>query len=88
MQKGKELRFRLPISEVRDIIIANVNLPGHRPGLPGKVISFDIVPLDPAGKAGLVGHVPANKCKCFVSIWGAVSMMNRGFLLNRENPWT
>jgi len=23
----------------------NVKLPGHRPGLPGKVISFHIVPL-------------------------------------------
>ncbi len=33
-------------------------LPGHRPGLPGKVISFHIVPLDPAYKAGLAGHVP------------------------------
>jgi hypothetical protein len=35
-----------------------VKLPGHRPGLPGKVISFHIVPLDPAYKAGLGGHVP------------------------------
>jgi hypothetical protein len=26
--------------------------------LPGKVISFYIVPLDPAYKAGLAGHVP------------------------------
>ena len=31
-----------------------MKLPGNRPGLPGKVISFDIVPLDPAypAKAG------------------------------------
>jgi hypothetical protein len=28
--------------------------------LPGKVISFYIVPLNPAYKAGLVGHVPVN----------------------------
>jgi hypothetical protein len=27
-------------------------------GLPGKVISFYIVTLDPAYKAGLAGHVP------------------------------
>ena len=33
--------------------------PAHRAGLPGKVISFYIVPLDPAYKAGLAGHVPA-----------------------------
>jgi hypothetical protein len=43
-----------------------VKLPAHRAGLPGKVISFYIVPpvvgsnrLDPAYKAGLAGHVPA-----------------------------
>ncbi len=35
-----------------------MKLPGHRPGLPGKVISFYIVSLDPAYEAGLAGHVP------------------------------
>jgi hypothetical protein len=35
-----------------------MKLPAHRAGLPGKVISFYIVPLDPAYKAGLAGHVP------------------------------
>ena len=35
-----------------------VKLPGHRQGLPGKVISFYILPLDPAYKAELAGHVP------------------------------
>ena len=30
-----------------------------RAGLPGNVISFYIVPLYPAHKAGLAGHVPA-----------------------------
>jgi len=46
-----------------------LKLPAHpvrtgqaRRGLPGKVISFYIVPLDPAyrqaGRAGLAGHVP------------------------------
>jgi hypothetical protein len=34
--------------------------PGHRQELPGKVISFHIVPLDPAYEAGLTGHVPVN----------------------------
>jgi hypothetical protein len=29
-------------------------------GLPGNVISFYIVPLDPAYRAGLAGHFPAN----------------------------
>jgi hypothetical protein len=33
-----------------------VKLPAHRAGLPAKVISFYIVPLDPAYKAGLAGH--------------------------------
>jgi len=36
----------------------NWKLPGQRPGLPGNVISFYIVPLNPARKAGLAGHVP------------------------------
>jgi len=35
-----------------------VKLPAHRAGLPGNVLSFYIVPLDPAYKAGLAGHVP------------------------------
>jgi hypothetical protein len=36
-----------------------VKLSAHRAGLPGKEISFLIVPLDPAYKAGLAGHLPA-----------------------------
>ena len=35
-----------------------VKLADHRPGLPGKVISFHIVPLAPACKAGLQRHIP------------------------------
>ena len=36
-----------------------MKLHGLRPGLPGKVISFHIVPLDPAYPAkGGTGHVP------------------------------
>jgi hypothetical protein len=37
-----------------------VKLPVHRAGLPGNEISFFIVPLDPAYKAGLTGHLPVN----------------------------
>jgi hypothetical protein len=33
-----------------------VKLPAHRAGLPGREMSFLIVPLDPAYKAGLAGH--------------------------------
>jgi hypothetical protein len=44
------------------LIITNtrveVKLPAHRAGLPGNEISFFIVPLDSAYKAGLAGHVP------------------------------
>jgi hypothetical protein len=36
-----------------------VKLLAHRAGLPGNEISFLIVPLDPAYKAGLAGHLPA-----------------------------
>jgi hypothetical protein len=42
---------------------SHMKLPGHRPGLPVKVVSFHIVPLDPVhparGGTGLSGHVPA-----------------------------
>jgi hypothetical protein len=37
-----------------------MKLPGHRPALPGNVVSFYIVPLDPVNRAGLPGHIPAN----------------------------
>jgi hypothetical protein len=49
-------------------MIYPVKLPAHRAGLPGHAvasrmraneISFFIVPLDPAYKAGLAGHLPA-----------------------------
>jgi hypothetical protein len=35
-----------------------MKLPAHSTGLPGKVILFYIVLLDPAYKVGLAGHVP------------------------------
>ena len=36
----------------------NVKLLAHRAALPGNEVSFLIVPLDPAYKAGLAGHLP------------------------------
>jgi hypothetical protein len=41
------------------VVSEKVKLPAHRAGLPGKEISFLIVPLDPAYKARLAGHLPA-----------------------------
>ena len=38
-----------------------MKLPAHRAGLPGKVISFYIAPLDLAYKAGLTGYIPVNR---------------------------
>jgi len=35
-----------------------VKLPAHSAGLPGNDLLFDIVPLDPAHRAGLAGHAP------------------------------
>jgi hypothetical protein len=35
-----------------------VKLPAHGAGLPGNDLLFDIVPLDPAHRAGLAGHAP------------------------------
>jgi hypothetical protein len=40
-----------------------VKPPAHRAGLPGNEISFFIVPLDPAYKAGLAEHLPVNKIR-------------------------
>ena len=37
-----------------------MKLPAHRAGLPENEILFFIVPLDPAYKAGLAGHLPVS----------------------------
>jgi hypothetical protein len=37
-----------------------VKLPAHSAGLPGNDLSFNIVPLNPAHRAGLAGHAPVN----------------------------
>ena len=44
-----------------------MKLSGHRPGLPGNVISLYIVPLDPAHSAGLAGHVPVKHKEIFLA---------------------
>ena len=52
--------------------------PAHRAGLPGKVISFYIVPLDPAHSAGLAGHVPVIKRRSYgLQIGKTVSRLSR-----------
>ena len=51
-----------------------VKLPAHRAALPGKVISFYIVPLDPDYKAWLAGTVP-------------VSDDHRGERIRKEIRW-
>jgi len=33
----------------------------HKARLPGKVILFHIVPLDPTPKAGITGHIPVTR---------------------------
>jgi len=38
-----------------------VKLPAHMAGLPGREMSFLIVPFDPAYKAGLTGHLPVKR---------------------------
>jgi hypothetical protein len=43
-----------------------MKLLGHRPGLPGNVTSFYIVPLDPVHSARLAGQVPAKRTILFL----------------------
>jgi hypothetical protein len=38
-----------------------MKLSGQRPELTGNLVSFYIVPLDPAYETGLAGHVPVNQ---------------------------
>ena len=60
-----------------------MKLPAHRAGLPGhavanrmraKEFSFLIVPLDPAYKAGLAGHLPV---KNLVERDGAIGLVGQ-----------
>jgi len=43
-------------------------LAAHGAALPGKVISPYVVPLDPAYKAGVAGHVPAKNYFAFTTL--------------------
>jgi cellulose synthase/poly-beta-1,6-N-acetylglucosamine synthase-like glycosyltransferase len=54
-----------------------VKLSGLRPGLPCNVISSSIVPLDPASKAGLAGHVPAKSrgCRTWIGLTHSVQSL-------------
>ncbi len=56
-----------------------MKLPAHRAGLPGNEISFLFVPLGPAYKAGLAGHLPAN------DLMGGTS--NHHSLIDPDNLW-
>ncbi len=65
-----------PGSEVKEMVrfIQDiVKLPGYPPALPGKVISFDIVPLDPASKTGSAGRVPAKKDAWVPEVHGSLT---------------
>ncbi len=55
-----------------------VKLPAHRAGLPGNEISFLIVPLDPAYKAGLAGHLQVNRKGMRDETQGSAIRWNRG----------
>ena len=52
-KKEKGVPFRLPIPRVRDIITGSVKLPGHRAGLPNKVITIGKPPALPGDSQGL-----------------------------------
>ena len=55
-----------------------MKLLGHRPGLPGNVKSFYIVPLDPAHSAGLAGHLPVKRSVRPPVSWRTISFFVRG----------
>ena len=56
-----------------------MKLPAHRAGLPGNEISFFIVPLDPAYKAGLAGHLPVDDLTGYTSHYHS--------LINLDSLW-
>jgi hypothetical protein len=70
-----------------------VKLPAHRAGLPGHAvasrmraneISFFIVPLDPAYKAGLAVHLPVGMSMDKEKASGPVSALIRGESLDQR----
>ncbi len=62
-----------------------MKLPAHRAGLPGNEISFLIVPLDPAYKAGLAGHLPVRR-KCSPLLLEVNGVLKRGTEDRRSRP--
>jgi hypothetical protein len=64
--------------------LVNVKLHAHRAGLPGNEISFFIVPLDPAYKAGLAGHLPVGMSMDKEKASGPVSALIRGESLDQR----
>ena len=58
--------------------------PGHRPGLPGKVISFPIVALDPAYKAGLRGTFRPGQSR---EVMGIRENWKCGYTSQKEWGW-
>ena len=56
-----------------------MKLPARTAGLPGNVLSFYIVPLDPAYKAGVAGHFPVrNKTSGFNFTWSGLASETSG----------
>jgi len=49
-------------------VVIKVKLPGHRPGLAGKVFSLHFVPHDPAYTAGRAGNIPVNPSSFLVCL--------------------
>jgi hypothetical protein len=58
----KKRIVKLIFGQIRFFIseFEQAKLPSHRAALPGKVITFYIMPPDPAYKARLGGHLPVN----------------------------
>ena len=56
----------------------SMKLAAHSAGLPGNDLLFDIVPLDPAQRAGLAGHAPVT---WLGALWSKLPWLRRRFLL-------
>jgi len=53
-----------------------VKLPADSAGLPGNDLLFNIVPFDPAHRAGLAGHAPVNDS----TTWQFTQLLIQSFL--------
>jgi hypothetical protein len=72
-EASKDYLLKVSMNHEVQLLISSTNivkLPAHRPALPGNVISFYILPLCPAYKAGLAGRVSVNLyCPPFNHFW-------------------